>query len=160
MRDIKCVFTAKKKIVTKQCNFAFFHSRACGSQLLVFDAQFHLTTFHSEIIFWHQHVLQICSNVFYVFWWLWALMSVTETTDGCISVLVLGPTWNNRLVYWPAWACSSVPSRARVLNTRPRYQGVEMVTWFFRSHQRALFPRKRCGCGMAKVTGRKNMCKW
>ncbi|KAG7263646.1 hypothetical protein CRUP_032046 [Coryphaenoides rupestris] len=36
-----------------------------------------------------------------------------------------------------------VPSRALVLNTRPRYQGVEMVTSFFRSHQRALFPRNR-----------------
>lgn len=57
-------------------------------------------------------------------------------------------TWKIRLVYCPACACSRVPSLARVLNTSPRYQGVEMVTSFFRSHQRALFPRKRCGWGI------------
>lgn len=65
------------------------------------------------------------------------------------------PTWNSRLVYWPAWACSSVPSLDRVLNTRPRYQGVEMVTSFFKSHQRTLLPRKRCGCGITETDGRR-----
>ncbi|KAF3860181.1 hypothetical protein F7725_000436, partial [Dissostichus mawsoni] len=41
-----------------------------------------------------------------------------------------GPTWNSRLVYWPAWACSSVPSRALVLNTRP---GTRAWRWSRRS---------------------------
>lgn len=58
-------------------------------------------------------------------------------------------------MYWPAWACSSVPSLDRVLNTRPRYQGVEIVTSFFKSHQRTLLPRKRCGCGITEMESKR-----
>lgn len=77
----------------------------------------------------------------------------TESADTLWVTCV--PTWKSRLVYWPAWACSSVPSLDRVLNTRPRYQGVEMVTSFFKSHQRTLLPRKRCGCGITETEGRR-----
>lgn len=81
----------------------------------------------------------------------------TESTDTLWVTCV--PTWKSRLVYWPAWACSSVPSLDRVLNTRPRYQGVEMVTSFFKSHQRTLLPRKRCGCGITETEGRRQNFK-
>lgn len=77
----------------------------------------------------------------------------------CACALVCVHTWNSRLVYCPAWACNSVPSRALVLNTRPRYQGVEMVTSFFRSHHRALLPRNRWGCVITEVEGERQTVK-
>lgn len=68
-----------------------------------------------------------------------------------LSLVTCLSTWKSRLVYWPAWACSSVPSLDRVRNTRPRYHGFVMVTSFFKSHQRTLLPRKRCGCGITEM---------
>lgn len=57
-------------------------------------------------------------------------------------------TWKIKCVYCSACACSNIPSLARVRKASPRYQGVLMVTSFFRSHKSALLPRKRWGWGI------------
>lgn len=51
-------------------------------------------------------------------------------------------TWQRRVVYWPACACSSTPSSWRVRNASPTYHGTEIFTSLLNSQDRRPLPWK------------------